>query len=340
MACFIEFLPPKGNHAGNKARVDINNICRDINLKCVEKIEEEIFFTVINKIKYMMSPKNIYKILSIVTRRTDVTILQYPFYFNPFMKYALKSYVKHNKTILLIHDVDSLRNFAKSTIQTEVSLFNEADVLIVHNAKMKEKLINIGVSVPMVELEIFDYLLDDISSNLKMEADVAFAGNLSKSVFLNELNNIGININLYGPGYNEFMKGDNVIYKGCYPPDKVPYVLDAKFGLIWDGNSLLTCNGETGEYLKYNNPHKLSLYIAAGLPVIVWDDSAIAEFVLVNNIGFTVSNIFEIKEVISNITPSEYENMKNNVFDIQKKICKGVYTKIAIQKALSMIGQK
>lgn len=30
--------------------------------------------------------------------------------------------------------------------------------------------------------------------------------------------------------------------------------------------------------MKYNNLHKLSLHICAGMPVVVWDKSAIADF--------------------------------------------------------------
>ena len=334
MACFIEFLPMKNNHAGNKARLDINDICRNIKLKCTETLYEEMFFSVIDKIKYILSPGKIYKILLIMKKRSGITLLQYPFYFNPFMKYALGNYVKNNKTVLLLHDVDSLRALGKNKIGDEICLLNRACAIIVHNKKMKEKLTHLGVHIPMVELEIFDYLLDELPTKKQMEADVAFAGNLAKSIFLNEINKAGIRVNLYGPGYNENMEGKNVSYKGSYSPDQVPYVLDAKFGLIWDGDSLLTCSGNTGEYLKYNNPHKLSLYMASGLPVIVWKKSAIAEFVLSNNVGIAVDSIFEIKDNINKITDEQYADMRKKVSIIQKRVCNGYYTKKVIEKAI------
>ena len=237
-----------------------------------------------------------------------------------------------------IHDVDSLRAIGKNEVRAEVSLLNSASSIIVHNERMKEKLINLGVNVPMIELDIFDYLLDEVPSNNQMETDVAFAGNLSKSDFLNDISKSGLSINLYGPGYNEGMKGENVTYKGCYPPNQVPFALEAKFGLIWDGDSLMSCNGKIGEYLMYNNPHKLSLYIASGLPVIVWKKSAIAKFVSSNNVGIAVDNILEIKEKINNISVGEYHVMRDNVTNIQKCICKGYYTKMAIKKAFSVLG--
>ena len=337
MLSFIDFIPMRGNHAGNKARIDIDDVCRNMHLQCIEKIEEEKFVSVFDKIKYIITPANIYKMLFLMMKKGDVTLLQYPFYFNPIMRYALYTYIKHNKIILLLHDVDSLRAFGKSEITEEIDIFNHADVLIVHNAKMKERLIELGVNTPMVELEIFDYLLDDISSNKTMEADVVFAGNLGKSKFLNEINKAEISINLYGPGYNTEMNGDRIKYKGSYPSEQIPYILDGKFGLIWDGDSLFTCSGDTGEYLKYNNPHKLSLYLASGLPVIVWKNSAIAEFVLSNKVGMIVDNILDIKDKIDNVSLKEYEDMKKNVSSIQQRICNGEYTKDAIKKAFSMI---
>ena len=32
-------------------------------------------------------------------------------------------------------------------------------------------------------------------------------------------------------------------------------------GLVWDGDSCSSCSGVCGEYLKINNPHKISFYL-------------------------------------------------------------------------------
>ncbi|MEI3535629.1 MAG: hypothetical protein V8R16_02480, partial [Bacilli bacterium] len=77
-----------------------------------------------------------------------------------------------------------------------------------------------------------------------------------------------------------------------------------------------------GKYLKYNNPHKLSLYLAAGLPVIVWSKSAIAKFVIDNNVGICVNNLNEINDKIKK---SNYELIRNNAIKIGEKIRKGYF---------------
>ena len=50
--------------------------------------------------------------------------------------------------------------------------------------------------------------------------------------------------------------------------------MEGSFGLVWDGISVETCAGVYGEYLKVNNPHKTSLYLASGIPVIIWKEAA------------------------------------------------------------------
>ena len=56
-------------------------------------------------------------------------------------------------------------------------------------------------------------------------------------------------------------------------------VQEGNLGLIWDGASD-SSDEDIGmkNYTRYNNPHKLSCYMAAGLPVIVWEKSAISKF--------------------------------------------------------------
>lgn len=63
-----------------------------------------------------------------------------------------------------------------------------------------------------------------------------------------------------------------MIWHGSFKPEESPEHLQG----VWDGDSVDTCAGNTGAYLRYNNPHKTSLYLACGMPVIVWKEAAIA----------------------------------------------------------------
>ena len=143
---------------------------------------------------------------------------------------------------------------------------------------------------------------------------VVYAGNLKKSTFLKSIpDDIGITINCYGRAIsriNEFSK--SIVYKTSFQPENVS-ILDGSWGLVWDGLSLDTCVGDFGDYLKYNSPHKLSLYIVSELPLIVWESSALSSYVKEKGIGITISSIKEIKERISIITDEEYDRILRNV---------------------------
>ena len=58
--------------------------------------------------------------------------------------------------------------------------------------------------------------------------------------------------------------------------------------------------------MRFNNPHKLSLYVALGLPVIVWREAAIAEFVLKQGIGITVSDLLELNDISTKVSTEGY----------------------------------
>lgn len=49
--------------------------------------------------------------------------------------------------------------------------------------------------------------------------------------------------------------------------------------MVWDGESIDGGLGLSGQYLKYNNPHKLSVIFTSGLPVIIWNEAAEAGLV-------------------------------------------------------------
>lgn len=192
----------------------------------------------------------------------------------------------------------------------------------------------------IVNLNIFDYIRSSTDHPLRsLKPLVAFAGNLEKSTFLHrELSAFEFNILLYGINYDEQnITSLNVEYKGAFLPNEIPSKLEGSFGLVWDGDSTDGCNGTSGDYIRYNNPHKLSLYISSCLPVIVWSQAAIADFVRQHNIGFCVDKLSDIRTKINDMDEDEYQSYLTNVRKMQEKIVSGYFTRKAMGKALTII---
>lgn len=248
---------------------------------------------------------------------------------------------KNIKIICVIHDIEILRrNITESYIEQYEMLRTMPDVWIVHNNKMKEILISRGFpNDRVVSLEIFDYLIES-PVEINKDNGIIIAGNLdiAKSEYIYHLNEISdVTFNLFGANYSDYNNYNNINYFGTFLPEELIKNLQGRYGLVWDGDSLDTCSGLTGEYLKVNNPHKLSLYLAVGLPVIIWSEAAEAEFVRKNNVGLTISSLYELPVKLAAISESDYEIMKNNAMAVGKHLRKGEYMMKAIKKAEKII---
>ena len=207
--------------------MDVDTILRDKYGEPYENLEEIVFNGFGQKIGYLLNISNLKQIFRIQRMHSQKVIMQYPFYFNPILKRVLRDSLGKNEVILLIHDVNALRSFQDTDIKNEIDELNLAKAVIVHNVIMGEALQKLGLKVPWISLELFDYLLPDIpQSNFSKGTTVVFAGNLGKSKFLRnaEIETLGVHFNLYGPGFKEeVIKWGNVSYKGSFPPDEVPF---------------------------------------------------------------------------------------------------------------------
>lgn len=329
------------NHAGSKARNDIDYFLKE-NVSEILRVEK--FFNsngIINKVKILCKmtidwSKIIYKI----NPKSNI-IIQYPLespkeIVNFFIKMTKK--VKDAKLIAVIHDLESLR-FDSKRKKSEIEYLTQYNYIMVHNESMKRYLVNQGIDEnKLIILGIFDYKTDEINKkNRNLTNEIAIAGNLSsdKSGYVYDLGKIGSNLkfNLYGPNYKEY-KNDNLKYFGQFPPEKLPENLEGSFGLVWDGSEINDCVGITGEYLKYNNPHKVSLYIVSNLPIIIWKKAAMADFVVKEQIGIAVDSLEDIYDEISKLKEEDYQNMINNISSISKKLENGYYIKESLKKVL------
>lgn len=353
MIYYIDYKNGNTNNAGKKAPDDIAVICKR-NGYSQSILPEAIHIRGLYKyISKYVSKRWSKEFLNLVKSK-DIIIYQHPSYGTQISGETFnKLKEKGCKLIALIHDINFLRqdiggNKKVDGDEPEVVTLKKMDVVICHNDKMREYLVSREFDESkLISLEIFDYLTNyEPKVRIKSKnPTICIAGNLIKTkckyiydIINPELNiNKGLTLNLYGSNFDETLTKPYINYKGSFKPDEIPSKLEGDFGLVWDGISIDTCTGITGEYLKYNNPHKTSLYLASGLPVIVWKKAAIAGFVLKNKVGIAVDNLKDLDTIISNISYKEYNELVNNVSKIGKKIREGYYFDTAIHKAIELV---
>lgn len=322
----FDFNYKKENTAGSKAKKDVLFFLRQEGFKLVSYpiYSNRIIRGITSKIlaKRIISKLNVGEI-----------VFQYPLYHKRISNYIVTELEKKDiLKVVLIHDIESLRldSKNKNAVKDEISFLNRFDVVISHNKKMTNWLVGHGLKAKTKELEIFDYMNPKSLSEKKLNDGIVFAGNLLKSTFLKDLD-VRTKVELMGPNpLKNYPK--NFVYKGVFDPDEVPEHLNMKFGLVWDGSSIDTCNGLYGHYMKYNNPHKASLYISSGIPLIIWNEAAIADFIKKEGIGLTIGSLKEVDDLLANITEEEYEKMKKNTLKVAKKMRSGFYIKTAVDR--------
>lgn len=268
-------------------------------------------------------------------KKTDLVLIQWRIsLLKPFFYCEFEKLIPCRK-ILFIHDIDSLRQEENDFYEKD--RFNRYDAVIVHTEAMKEWMREHGIYRDMFVLGIFDYLTDhqpDYNCHAGNEYAVVFAGSLSrkKSGFLyREFEPVHYRLVLYGTDYTGDLSR-NRIYKGQIKPDEITGSIEGDFGLVWDGDSLDDCSGAYGRYLKYNCPHKTAMYIAAGLPVIVWSESAMAGFVRKNQVGICVDSIYDIEHVLAELSSDDYEEMLGHVKEQQAKVADGYHITKAVRE--------
>lgn len=340
------FLDDKSaKNAGTKARNDVEEILLSLGYQPLVVSVDNWFE--MNLLKAQSHKYSALKNTLVQLKAGDELIIQFPMlHHSLFISYLLKGLKKKGgKTYFLIHDLEMLR-FTQSDqvllrhrirIQLQESNpFKSVDGIIAHNDVMKSILVDKGLSEDkIVSLEIFDYLIPNFSQpeNLTKNDPFIVAGNLAttKAGYLYELP-AKPDYNLYGVGFVEEKALPNEHYFGSFLPDDLPAAMKGSFGLVWDGDSAETCSGVFGNYLRFNNSHKTSLYLAAGYPVIVWKESTLSHFILEKGCGIAVDSLHDIAKVLEELSEEDYQALVLSAQEIGQKIRQGNYLTQALEK--------
>lgn len=340
---FLHLELEKSQNAGHKAVMDCETIMQKMGYGQITLTQSHVTNRVIKNILIVIQLLKLF----FVKKNTEM-VVEHPIYIHYIYMLCLKYMRKIRKTklIFIIHDLEILRNLLKSkgAIKKDKIMFEIADIMIAHNTKMKQYLVEEqGIQEDrIVILDVFDYLTKEeerVEKEVKEEntkKKIAIAGNLSreKSSYIYELDKLALSdvkINLYGANFDRKEAMENCEYQGSYDADQLPFILEGDYGLVWDGPELASCAGNTGNYMRYNNPHKVSLYIAAELPVIIWKQAALAEFVIGKQIGIAVESLENIEDEIGKISGEQYAVFKKNLKELSEKVRHGDYLRSALQ---------
>jgi len=327
-----EHLERKVNHGGignaDAEKIFLQLGCRPI------LFPAHFDFSFIGKVKRL-----IYLLVSLFSIPAgSVVFFQFPLYAR--MNTLLVNYLRkkaNRHLVCFITDIDGLKDANSLLLEREIYLLKQFDYFIVHNHAMKEWLASQIKPKSVAEIEFFDFLAKPFSGNRKKLKQIVFAGNLSKSLFLEQLdqlqNSQDLLFNIYGPGVTTMMQAQKCAsYKGSYEPYILPSLVEGSFGLVWDGNSITDNGGSIFDYMKYISHHKISLYILAGLPIIIYSEAGAAHLILKYKIGMLVKTLHDINEVMGQISERDYENMRTNMNILSGRISNGECLSDAVAK--------
>ena len=356
MLCYIARRFPQTESASFKARTDMDAIMASRGYRNVgvrNNLRSNKFYTRLATFAGVLKA-------GLLLHKGDKLVVQYP---DPHFKLICSlARLRRAHVLTLIHD---LMSFGSDDMhpQEEIALLSGSHYIIALNPSMEGWLRTNGSTVPSTSLGVWDYLSPEAHEARQTAAvepqkrpitepsiasdekyTVMFAGGVSRrrNQFLYDWGTVidGYKVVVFGNNFDLTQAAGAARFKlrGFVPSSMMIRHPEGDFGLVWDGNPIDGCNGPWGEYLRYNNPHKASLYLRCGVPVIIWKHAGLAPFVEEQGIGFTISSLREIAPRLRSMSDTEYARMKENVARVSLQIASGYYFGEAVNRALEALG--
>ena len=271
----------------------------------------------------------------------DQVVLQYPV--KKYFSFLCRTAHRRGATVTaLIHDLGSFRR-RKLTAEKEIARLSHADTIIAANEAMRQWLIDHGMKRKVVALGVYDYRADAHNPHTEYSCQsmrrIVYAGSLSnrKNSFLLDLPVIAdhFKIQLYGDKHNlhGLEPHPNIAVDGFKPAETFIGTVDADFGLVWDGDSIDSCSGVWGEYLKVNSPHKVSFYLRSGVPVVVWRGAGVASVIEHEGVGIVVDSLRDLPTAVAALTDADLAAMKQRTVAMAEKLDSGHFFRSALHAA-------
>ncbi len=343
MNCFLpkDYKYKHINDAGSKARWDIEQIMKDMGFRAIGKCHMVSKHRLLHFIRMLITTMRMPDRIN----KGDMLVLQYPIkYYETICRLA---HWRGSRVVTFVHDLGCFRKKNRS-VKKEMQRLNMSDDLIGCNPTICQWLRDNGFTGYKGKgcleiLQAFDFLSNSECTDRKGKCpshQIAYAGQLArrKNSFLYKFGHHieGYTVNVYGKGFDKSHAANPEKFndKGFMEPDALIANIEGDFGLVWDGDAVDCCSGDWGEYLMVNTPHKVSLYMRCGLPIIIWRKAAMARFVEENGIGICVDSLREINGIYRRLAQVDYDRMCDNVARVSRMMSEGKFFSYAISRLM------
>jgi len=341
--CYVSKCYPNTLEGGFKAKTDMELIMKKNNfhnLGLTQKFNNNKIYA------FLYNLISICKAI-IYVKKDDILVIQYPLK----KYYYILSYMaqlKDAKVIALIHDLGCFRR-KKLTIEQEQKRLKYTDHLIVLSDNMKTFVIKKKYKQSISVLHLWDYLNNSTPQLSKLpqpnNITILYVGTLKETEhsFMYKWDNTTLNSSLYfdiyGSNFNSKMIKHKKQFKYHGLKDSSLIIQDTKahYGLLWYGADTECISGIFGEYIKYNTAHKISLYIQAHIPLIIWNKASFANFTKKYNIGICVDSLDNLEQELQKISQQEYDQMVENTKSLSEKTKQGYYFMTAYKEGENLL---
>lgn len=269
--------------------------------------------------------KRIEGILSGVPKEA-IVIAQMPTWYGIVFDELLLQILRHRveKLVIFVHDFVPLM-FSNNAYLFDryLSAYNLSDLVILPSSKMEARLVEEGLSSPVIYQEIWDYQTT-LSSLEKPEFQklLKFCGNVERFPFAKAWDKT-LPLEIFSQG--ELSSSSTAILKGWLSSDELLRSLNkGGFGLVWSENIE---NQKEKEYSEMNASFKFSTYLAAGIPLIINQGLAKEAFVRDYQLGYVAADLDEAVSYISQLSSEEYDRLAANVKEVGSLITDGFFTR-------------
>ena len=270
-----------------------------------------------------MKYRNIFYLIFCI--RQSVVLVQHPITHNSLRKYlSIKLILKKHQAVALVHDIDHCRMDIKN--KRDLKLLSQYKRII--TTGYLEQFFVKNAKANMQRLKVWDYQLESdstIHADAKAGFSLLYAGKMYPKHIKDLMQSTQKPVALFGTNFTEPEQKGNYAYFGAFDGDRPDFS-----NVVNPWGIVFTTAHPT--YFKYNCPHKLSLYLACGIPVIVFAETYAAHFVENNGCGIVINNIDEVDTALAKKDHEQYLKLQAKAIAIGQKMQTGYFLREALEE--------